>query len=54
MMKLMHGSANGGSQELWDELGEEMGLKFSAGNTGTQAGGWFGKEINSADDFEWS
>ena len=22
--------------------------RFSAGNTGTQAGGWFGKEINSA------
>ena len=30
-----------------------MGFKgFLAGNTGTQAGGWFGKEINSAADFE--
>ncbi|PQM68946.1 MAG: ABC transporter substrate-binding protein, partial [Rhodobacterales bacterium] len=42
-----------GGRELWDELGEEMGFKgFLAGNTGTQAGGWFGKEINSAADFE--
>ena len=42
-----------GGRELWDELGEELGMKgFHCGNTGTQAGGWFGKEINSAADFE--
>jgi len=35
-----------------DELGQIFGLKsFLAGNTGAQAGGWFRKEINSADDF---
>lgn len=41
----------GGGQELWDELYGEFGLKgLPAGNTGTQMGGWFNKEINSADD----
>ncbi|WP_107495829.1 ABC transporter substrate-binding protein [Thalassobius sp. I31.1] len=41
-----------GGMELHDELGEIFGLKsFVAGNTGAQAGGWFNKEINSADDF---
>ncbi|MDA8869955.1 TRAP transporter substrate-binding protein [Rhizobiaceae bacterium] len=43
----------GGGQELWDELGAEFGLKcFAAGNTGVQMGGWFNKEINSADDLK--
>ena len=43
---------HGGGQELWDELAGEFGLKcIMAGSTGTQAGGWFNKEINSADDF---
>ena len=38
---------------LMDETHEEFGMKaFLAGNTGTQAGGWFRKEINSAGDFE--
>ena len=42
----------GGGQELWDELAGEFGLKcMMCGNTGVQAGGWFNKEINSADDF---
>ncbi len=42
----------GGGQELWDELAGEFGLKaIMAGSTGCQAGGWFNKEINSADDF---
>ena len=42
-----------GGRALYDEIGEEFGLKgFLAGNTGTQAGGWFRKEINSASDFE--
>lgn len=44
---------HGGGQELWDELYAEFGLKaFLAGNTGTQMGGWFQKEINSVDDFQ--
>ena len=43
----------GGGQELWDELGAEFGVKcFKAGNNGVQMGGWFRKEINSADDFK--
>ncbi|MBT3398370.1 MAG: TRAP transporter substrate-binding protein [Rhodospirillaceae bacterium] len=43
----------GGGQELWDELGSEFGLKgLMAGNTGVQMGGWFRKEINSADDLK--
>ncbi len=42
-----------GGQELWDELGAEFGVKcFAAGNTGVQMGGWFRKEINSADDLK--
>jgi TRAP-type mannitol/chloroaromatic compound transport system substrate-binding protein len=43
----------GGGQELWDEVGAQFGVKnFRAGNTGTQMGGWFRKEMNSADDFK--
>ena len=43
----------GGGQELWDELAAEFGLKcMMAGNTGCQMGGWFNKEINSADDLK--
>ena len=43
----------GGGQELWDELAGEFGLKcVMAGNTGCQMGGWFNKEINSADDLK--
>lgn len=43
--------AYGGGQELWDEMYGEYGLKgFPAGNTGTQMGGWFNKEINGVDD----
>ena len=42
-----------GGQELWDELAGEFGLKnFAMGNTGVQMGGWFNKEINSADDLQ--
>lgn len=42
-----------GGQELWDELAAEFGLKnFAAGNTGVQMGGWFNKEINSAEDLK--
>lgn len=43
----------GGGQELWDELAAEFGMKcVMSGNTGCQMGGWFRKEINSADDFK--
>ena len=43
----------GGGQALWDELAGDFGLKcMMAGNTGEQMGGWFNKEINSADDFK--
>jgi TRAP-type mannitol/chloroaromatic compound transport system substrate-binding protein len=42
-----------GGQELWDELSGEFGLKsLPVGATGTQAGGWFNKEINSPEDFK--
>ncbi|WP_028465267.1 TRAP transporter substrate-binding protein [Nisaea denitrificans] len=42
-----------GGQELWDELAGGFGLKcLPAGNTGVQMGGWFNKEINSADDLK--
>ncbi len=44
---------HGGGSELHDELGQIFGLKsFLAGNTGAQPGGWFRKEINSADDLQ--
>ena len=43
----------GGGQELWDELAGEAGVKsMMCGNTGVQMGGWFRKEMNSADDFK--
>jgi TRAP-type mannitol/chloroaromatic compound transport system substrate-binding protein len=42
-----------GGQELHDKLGDEFGLKgFPCGNTGVQMGGWFNKEINSAEDLK--
>jgi TRAP-type mannitol/chloroaromatic compound transport system substrate-binding protein len=44
---------HGGGQELHDELGQIFGLKsFIAGNTGLQPGGWFNREINSAEDLQ--
>lgn len=43
----------GGGQQLWDELAGKFGLKcVMAGSTGVQMGGWFRKEINSADDLK--
>ena len=43
----------GGGQQLWDEVAGEFGVKcIRCGNTGVQMGGWFRKEINSADDFK--
>ena len=42
-----------GGQELWDELASGFGLKCIAhGNTGVQMGGWFNKEIETADDLK--
>ncbi len=42
-----------GGQTLWDELAGEYGLKcLAAGNTGVQMGGWFNKEIETADDLK--
>ncbi len=41
----------GGGLELWQELYEPHGLvPLASGNTGTQMGGWFNKEINSVSD----
>ncbi len=43
----------GGGQELYDEIMGQFGLKnLPAGNTGTQMGGWFNKEINTVDDLK--
>lgn len=45
--------AFGGGQQLWEELYDAFGVQpFYAGSSGTQAGGWFRKEINSVDDFK--
>lgn len=44
---------HGGGQELWDELSAPFNIKpFQAGNSGTQMGGWYAKDINSVDDFK--
>lgn len=43
----------GGGLELWRELYHPFGvIPFPAGNTGTQMGGWFNREINSLDDLK--
>lgn len=43
---------HGNGTALHDEVGQIFGLKsFLAGNTGTQAGGWFRKEIKGPEDF---
>jgi TRAP-type mannitol/chloroaromatic compound transport system substrate-binding protein len=42
-----------GGQKLWDELSDGFGIKcLPAGNTGVQMGGWFRKEINTANDLK--
>jgi len=42
-----------GGQKLWDEIAGGFGLKcLAAGSTGVQMGGWFNKEMESADDFK--
>ena len=43
----------GGGQELWDELCHDFGMRsFLAGGSGIQMGGWFQKELTSADDMK--
>jgi TRAP-type mannitol/chloroaromatic compound transport system substrate-binding protein len=43
----------GGGQALWDELYSPFGVKpFMGGNTGVCMGGWFRRELNSADDLK--
>jgi len=40
-------------QKLWDEISGEFGLKaITCGGTGTQMGGWFNKEVETADDLK--
>jgi len=42
-----------GGQELHDELADGFGITgFPCGNTGVQMGGWFNKEIETADDLK--
>ena len=42
-----------GGQQLWDELADGNGLKcLACGNSGVQMGGWFNKEIETADDLK--
>jgi len=43
----------GGGLELWREMYAPFNLvPFPAGNTGTQMGGWFNKEINTIEDLQ--
>lgn len=43
----------GGGLELWEEAYKPFGLiPNPGGNSGTQMGGWFNKEINSIDDLK--
>ena len=43
----------GGGLELMREFAKQHNIyTIPAGNTGTQMGGWFGKEINTVDDFK--
>jgi TRAP-type mannitol/chloroaromatic compound transport system substrate-binding protein len=43
----------GGGMELYHEMYKPFGIiAFPIGNSGTQMGGWFNKEINSVDDLK--
>ncbi len=42
----------GGGQELWDEVAVNLVLSALMVETRAQMGGWFRKEINSADDLK--
>jgi TRAP-type mannitol/chloroaromatic compound transport system substrate-binding protein len=42
-----------GGQEIWDEIYDQFGLQgFLSGSTGTQAGGWFNKELTGLADIQ--
>lgn len=42
-----------GGQEIWDEIYDQFGLQgFLSGDTGTQCGGWFKKELNGVEDVQ--
>jgi TRAP-type mannitol/chloroaromatic compound transport system substrate-binding protein len=42
-----------GGQQVWDEVYDQFGLQgFLSGDTGTQAGGWFEKELTGLDDLK--
>ncbi len=42
-----------GGQELWDEVYDQFGVQgFLSGDTGTQAGGWFQKELTGLSDIQ--
>jgi TRAP-type mannitol/chloroaromatic compound transport system substrate-binding protein len=42
-----------GGQQIWDEVYDQFGLQgFLSGDTGTQAGGWFQKELTGLDDLK--
>ncbi|SMF44120.1 TRAP-type mannitol/chloroaromatic compound transport system, substrate-binding protein [Tistlia consotensis] len=43
----------GGGQALWDEVYDGFGIKpYYAGSSGTQAGGWFNRKIETVEDFK--
>lgn len=45
--------SHGGGQELWEEVYAPFNvIPMAAGNSGTQMGGWFNKEINSVADLD--
>ena len=42
-----------GGQQIWDEIYDQFGVQgFLSGDTGTQAGGWFRKEIKTVADLK--
>lgn len=42
-----------GGQEIWDEIYDQFGVQgFLSGDTGTQAGGWFRKELTGVADIQ--
>ncbi len=42
-----------GGQEVWDKIYDQFGVQgFLSGDTGTQAGGWFRKDLNGVADIQ--
>jgi TRAP-type mannitol/chloroaromatic compound transport system substrate-binding protein len=42
-----------GGQQIWDEIYDQFGVQgFLSGDTGTQAGGWFRKELKTVADIK--